>query len=164
MTPPRLVQPFESIQVCDLTTLIGPDQQVDQNEYGPSVEVELQGELASGEILLVGLYTDEAGSGAVLSPAGLLLIFDSDPGLSAGDTALVQAADHTTVIAHIAVSAFDWKTDSTGGRAFIFDKPVPFQALDSLYVAWFHEDATSFNDAAGDDERLRMKFWYRRDS
>ena len=42
--------------------------------------------------------------------------------------------------------------------------PVAFHNLQTIYVVWYHEDATSMNDAGGDDEVMVMKFWYRRDT
>jgi hypothetical protein len=41
---------------------------------------------------------------------------------------------------------------------------VAFHNLQTLYLVWFHEDATSFNDAAGDDEQMILRLWYRRDT
>lgn len=150
-----------------LTELIGADEQIDQNDFGGSVEVDLAG-LAivggcSGEILSVMLFATEAGTGAILEPAGTLFIFDADPSISAGATSM-SAAARVTVLGQVVVGANDWKADANGASVFVYNQPVPFHELDSLFLAWFHEDATSFNDGAGDDEKLEVKFWYRRDS
>lgn len=156
------VQPLDALLEGGLTELIGTDEQVDQNEYGASVSVALAGTY-SGEILNVTFYTTEDGSGAILTPSGTLYIFDADPTIAAGD-AVMTAADRITVIAQISVGAADWKSDANGASVTVFDKPASFHSLGTLYFAWFHEDATSFNDAGGDDEVLRTNFWYRRDS
>ena len=65
---------------------------------------------------------------------------------------------------YVDVDAGDWVTDVNGGAAYIADQPLAFHALATLYFVWFHEDATSLNDGAGDDEQLQFNFWYRRDS
>ncbi len=93
--------------------------------------------------------------------AGELFILDADPDVSAGDTALA-AAEWVTVLGRVKVAATDWTTDANGGAAFIYDQPVYFHALSTLYFVWFHTDATDLNDAAGDDEQLRVNFWYQR--
>lgn len=143
-----------------VTELVGINEQVDQDEYGASVGVAL-GNTYSGEILSVTLYSTEDGSGTVQTPAGKLLILDADPATSAGDTALA-AAEWPTVIGIIAVAAADWLVDANGAACFIANQPVPFHALATLYFVWFHEDATSLNDVAGDDEQLEFNFWYSR--
>jgi hypothetical protein len=117
----------------------------------------------SGEILQVTLYATETGTGAVLTPAGTLFLFDADPSISSGDTAMTLAA-RQTVIAQIPVSSGDWKSDANGASAAILDSPVAFHQVTALYFAWLHEEATSFNSAAGDDESLDFNFWFRRDS
>jgi len=157
-----LAQPFDPVHEAGLTELIGADEQVDQNDYSGSVAVSL-GLHVSGEILQVTLYATETGTGAVLYPAGTLFLFDADPSISSGDTAMTLAA-RQTVIAQIPVTTGDWKTDANGASAAILDSPVAFHQVTSLYFAWLHEDATSFNDGAGDDESLDFNFWYRRDS
>lgn len=160
--PPRLIQPFEEIQKGGLTELIGTDEQVDQNDYGGSVGVALA-ERASGEILSFTFYSRMTGSGSVQTPAGTLLILDADPAVSAGDTS-IAAAERQTVIGQVVVAAADWQADANGASACITGTPIPFHALETLYFVWFHEDATSYNDAGGDDEILEFNFWYRRDS
>lgn len=156
------VQPFSALLEGGLTELIGTNEQVDQNEYGGSVAVALAGTY-SGEILNVTLYTTESGSGAVLTPAGTLFVFDADPTITNGDAAMT-AAERVTVIGQISVSAADWKSDANGASVTVFDKPLSFHALGTLHFVWFHEDATSFNDAGGDDEVLQFNFHFRRDS
>jgi hypothetical protein len=160
--PPRLTQPFESIQELGVTELIGADEQVDQNDYAASVEVAL-GSLVSGEFLQFTFYSRETGTGSVQTPAGSLFILDADPSIAAGDTAMT-AAERLTVIAEIPVASADWQSDANGASVTITNTPVAFHAVDSLFFAWFHEDATSFNDGAGDDEILEFNAWYRRDS
>ena len=160
--PPRLTQPFEPIQEAGVTELVGKDEEVNTNDYGGSVAVTLP-ERCSGEILHFTFSSKETGSGAVPTPAGTLFILDADPAIAAGDTAMT-AAERATVIAQVIVEAGDWKSDANGASASIFDNPVAFHSLSTLYLAWLHEDSTDINDAAGDDEILSVNFWYRRDS
>jgi hypothetical protein len=157
-----LIQPFAAMLQGTLTELIGINEQVDTDEYGASVGVGLGGTY-SGEILSITLYTTEDGTGQILTPAGLLMILDADPATTAGDSDLT-AAERVTVIGQVVVEAANWRADANGASVFVFNQPVPFHALATLYFVWFHEDATSFNDAGGDDEQLQMDFWFRRDS
>ena len=164
-----LQKPFSAILEAGVTALVGKDQQVDQNDYGASVAVALgtsdvTDEPVSGEILSFAFYSTEEGSGAVQTPEGYLVLMDANPAVSAGDTA-ITAAEHRTILGIVTVESDDWTiSDANGATAFIHDTPVPFHDLASLYAVWFHADATSYNDAAGDDERLDFNFWYRRDS
>lgn len=164
---PHLTQPFAAIQETGVTELIGADEQVDQNDYSASVGVSVApsgfNKPVSGELLHVTLYSLESGSGAVQTPNGVLFVLDADPATSAGDTALT-ATERLTIIAQIEVETTDWKSDANGASATIFTKPAAFHALETLYFVWLQEHATSFNDAAGDDEVLEFNAWFRRDS
>jgi hypothetical protein len=160
-----LTAPYWHITETALTELVGADEQVDQNDYGGSVAVTLgDGALpVSGELLSFSFLSTETGSGAVQTPAGILLILDADPATAAGDTG-ITAAERITVIGQVKVLTSDWQADANGASAFICNQPVPFHNLQTLYFLWFHADATSLNDGAGDDEILQLKAWYRRDS
>lgn len=158
----QLTKPFHPIVEAGITELIGVDEQVDQNDYGGSVAVALPYSM-SGEILGVLFVSTEDGSGSVQTPAGTLLILDADPAVTAGDTTLT-AADWVNVIGMIEVGASDWKSDATGAACYKARTPVAFHELATLYLVWLHEDATSFNDAGGDDEQLECNLWIRRDS
>jgi hypothetical protein len=157
-------QRYEMLRTA-LTALIGADEQVDQNDFGASVAVTLGDGVrpVSGEFLSLMLYTWEEGTGAVQTPAGTLLILTSDPATTAGDTS-ITSGERLQVIGQIAVSASDWISDANGGSCCIVDQPVPIHDLTTVYLLWFHEDATSFNDGAGDDECLSCRLWYRRDT
>ena len=155
-------QPLSAILEGGLTELVGINEQVDQNEYSASVGVALGGTY-SGEILSFALYATEDGTGAVQDSDGWLLVLDADPATTAGDTALT-AAEWVTVLGRARVTPADWITDANGGVAYIYDTPIPFHALATLYFVWLHKDATSLNDGAGDDEQLEFNFWYRRES
>lgn len=144
-----------------LTELIGINEQVDQNEYCAEVEVTLAGTY-SGEILAISLYSSETGTGAVQTPAGVLYIFDATTGVAAGDTA-ITATDLEKAIGLVTVATTDWYGDSSGKMAHK-TVGIPFHALASLFFVFQRTDAASFNDAAGDDELLKVNFWYRRDS
>lgn len=142
-----------------LTELIGKDEEVNTDDYGGSVAVALGAQI-SGEIVQFGFYTTEDGTGAVLTPSGILFILDADPAIAVGDTAMT-AAERVTVLGQVWVGSGDWSSDANGGSAFVVDQPVSFHSLETLYFAWLHTDATDFNDAGGDDEVLRVNFWYR---
>lgn len=152
------------IRGSGLVELVGVNDQVDQNDFGASVAVTTVPLIqVSGEIVQWGLFSTVDGTGSVQTPAGTLFVFSANPAIAAGDTS-ITAAERLTVIGQIGVAASDWKADANGASAFIHDQPLVFPPLGTLYLAWFHEDATSFNDGAGDDEQLEGAFWYRRDS
>lgn len=147
------------------TEIVGADEQVDQNEYGASVAVALDTtdyDSISGEILSFGFLSTEDGTGAIQKPDGTLYIFDADPSISVGDVTMTNA-DWLTVMGVVRVSSSDWVTDTTGAMNYIIDTPIAFHSVITMYLAWFQEDTTSFNDNAADDEQLEMNFWYRRD-
>jgi len=160
-----LSNPLYHITETTLTELVGKDEQVDQNDYSGSVAITLGDGVrpVSGEFLSFVFYTMEAGSGAVMTPAGTLILLDADPAVASGDTAMT-AAEHHTVIGSVKVAATDWLSDANGAHACKLDKPIPFHNLQTIYAVWFHSDATSLNSAAGDDEYLSFNAWYRRDS
>ena len=160
-----LSNPLWHITETALTNLIGADEQVDQSDYGASVAITLGDGVRpnSGEFLSFAFFSTETGSGAVQTPAGILLLLDADPAVAAGDTS-ITAAERITVLGHVKVGSSDWQSDASGGSAYIYNQPVTFHNLHTIYAVWSHQDATSFNDAGGDDEILQVKAWYRRDS
>lgn len=153
------VLPFGGIQELGLTELVGINEEVNTSDYGGSVGVALGEGAESGELLSFAFYATEDGSGAVQDSAGELLILDADPAVSVGDTALA-AAEWPTVLGRVKVAATDWTTDGGGGVAYIYNQPIPFHSLVTLYFVWFHTDATDLNDAAGDDEQLEFNAWW----
>jgi hypothetical protein len=155
-------KPMAAILEGGLTELVGVDEQIDQNDYSGSVGVALGGSY-SGEILAVALYATEDGTGAVQDSAGVLYIFDADPIIASGDTAM-SAAARVAQVAKIVVAASDWDTDANGGSACFKDLHIPFHAVSTLYFAFKLTDATALNDGAGDEEQLEMNFWFRRES
>jgi len=158
------IQPFTAIAEAGATELIDKDDaEVAQNEFGKSVAVSLGGTY-SGEILSWIVVQTELGSGAILSDlAGELWVFDADPGISAGD-ADITAAEAQTLIGVIAVSNSNLIAEGVAGVVFIPDKPMPFHALATLYIAFRSSGSTAINSSAGDDEEVHLNFWYRRDS
>jgi hypothetical protein len=68
----------------------------------------------------------------------------------------MTAAQRKTGIAQIPVSSSDWKSDANGASVSIHDKPAAFHALSTPVFAFFHEDATSINSAASDNEYLEL--------
>lgn len=156
-----LVQPFSAVLEGGLTELIGINEQVDLNEFSASVGVTLAGTY-SGEILGITLIQTEDGAGAIIGLSGTLFIFDADPTIANG-AASVGAAAAVTCIGTVSFTATDWVTDTTAGVAYK-TVAIPFHAVGTLFFAYKHTGATSFNDVAGDDEQLEFNFWYRRDS
>jgi len=152
-----LIKPFDGIRELGLTELIGINEQVDQNDYSASVEVDVSpgSNPASGVIHQWMFYQTEDGSGAILSPAGTLFILDADPAVANGDTALA-AAEWVTVVGTVDVLAGDWITDANGSVAVIKDQPVYFHDVDSLFFTFKLTSSTSINSAAGDDEQLEF--------
>lgn len=162
------IRPFSPVKECGLTELVGINEQVDQGEIGASVGIavpdipENRASDPSGEILSVTLYLTEDGTGTLFAADGTLIILDADPASSAGDASL-SAAEAVTVLALVPVVDADWLANATG---YIANKivAIPFHTGTTLYFVWFHQDATSLNDVAGDDFQLEMNCWYRRDS
>lgn len=138
-----------------LTELVGINEQVDQNDYGAHVAIDIHG---SGEIL--GAMFLSSG-GDILQVAGQLMIFNAAVTIAAGDTS-ITVAERSELCGMIEVSASDWQADANGASQYIYKQPVAFNTND-LYLAFFLESATSINSAAGDDEQLEVNLFYRLD-
>ena len=155
-----LFQPFMPLRETGIFELVGINEKVDQNDYSGSVlAITFSPAPVSGELLAFALYATEDGTGAVQDSAGELMIFDADPVIASGDTAITAAA-RITQLGRVLISAADWTTDANGGIAYICEKPIPFHNLTSLYFAWKQTDATGLNDATGDDEQLECNVWF----
>lgn len=146
--------PVTRVHELDTIELIGADEAVIQNRWGGSVAVELPAEDISGEILGLSLITRAGATGTILTPAGKLAVFKSDPSISAVATGLTTG-DHAEMIGLIDVVAGDWYSDTKGAMAF-FDNPIAFFTLKILYFAWFQESAAGFNSAGDDEETLEL--------
>jgi hypothetical protein len=145
-----------------ITELIGINEKVDQNDYSGSVTVAL-GQTSIGVIDALLLVMSETGDGEILDETGVIYIFDTDPAVSSGDTALAtEGADHLTTVARIDIASGDWEEDANGGTVYKNDLQIPFQAVSNLYIVYRHTGATSINSGAGDDEMLDFNLWYRR--
>jgi len=160
-----LVAPMFPPAETGVLELVGTDERVDQNEFGAAVSYDIPGPKAgSGILTAFTFFATEEGTGALQDSAGQLLIFDADPGHSAGDDGSgITAAEWKTLIAAIDVAAGDWTTED---NALFCNKrdfePIRFHEVNTLYFVWRHTDATSLNDAAGDDESLSVNVWYQR--
>ncbi len=142
--------------------LIGTDEVVDQNEFGAAVSYSVTGAKArSGIITAFTFISTEEGTGAILLPAGQLLIFDADPGHNAGDDGSGISADEwKTLIAAVDISSGEWTAEDNGAFLNRRDfEAIQFHEVKTLYFVWRHRSATSFNDAAGDDEGLFVNVW-----
>ncbi|MEJ2688281.1 MAG: hypothetical protein P8124_14095, partial [Gammaproteobacteria bacterium] len=138
-----------------VTELVGINEQVDQNDYGAHVAVNLHG---SGEIL--GAHFVSSG-GDVLQVAGDLLIFNAAVTVAAGDTS-ITLAERRELCGIISISASDWQADANGASQYIYSQPVAYNTND-LYLVFFLTSATSINSAAEDDEILEVNLFYRLD-
>lgn len=156
----KQIRSVQEVFETDVLELVSKDEQIDQHDYGKSIEVVSVPSAISGEVLSVTLYASKS-SGAIQDSAGHVLVFDEDPVISAGDTALT-IAQRRKLLADIAVSAGDWLTDTSSGHASILlESPVYFGSTDTLklWAAWYHTDAVSLNDAPTDDEVLEIRGW-----
>ena len=149
------------------TEIIGiNDAEVAASEYSNTVDFTMDpranGNGVSGEILSIGMVS--IGS-TVQQPAFDLYIFDEDPNTSAGDSVLAaEAAEHNTLVAVVPFSSADWFSDTVGGFCYR-QIAVPFQVVTKLYVVMRPAaGSTAINSSTGDDEFLKVTFWYRRDS
>ena len=152
------------------TEIIGiNDAEVAASEYSNTVDFTMDpranGNGVSGEILSIGMVSGESGSGDPQKPAFDLYIFDEDPNTSAGDSVLAaEAAEHNTLVAVVPFSSADWFSDTVGGFCYR-QIAVPFQVVTKLYVVMRPAaGSTAINSSTGDDEFLKVTFWYRRDS
>ena len=154
---PSEIKPFDGIRELGLTELIGINEQVDQNDYSASVDIDVSPgpQPASGVIHQIVFYQTEDSGGAILSPAGTLFVLDADPAVANGDTA-ITAAEWVTVIGRVKVAATDWSTDANGSFAQPSHDPIYFHDLSTLYFTFKLTSSTSINSAAGDDEQLEM--------
>lgn len=156
------VKAIFAMQFPSEVTLIGDDDQVDQNDYGPSVAIDLSAP-HSGEILSILLISDETGTGALLEQDGELLFFDADPSITNGATTLTTAAT-AAIIGRVSVAAADWlATSASESIAFYNLQPIVFPEIKTLYAVFKNTGATSYNSAAGDQESLRLKIGLRFD-
>ena len=143
------------IHHSDTLELVGNAEVIAQNDWTEDVSLTLAIEDVSGQILGINLTTRrEATGGAILAPSGTLMVFDADPGLSTGDTALVTGV-HRTVLGTVAIATGDWFADVGGAVVY---KPVliPFYTLKTLYFAFFWTLAGTINSAVGDDEIIEL--------
>lgn len=155
------IKPFMPIREFGVTELIGKDEKVDQNDYSASVSVDVSIKTppTSGVIHTWAFFQSEDDGGAILSPAGELYIFDADPAVASGATA-ITSAEWITLIGVVDVAAADWVTDANGSCAYIADQPVYFHNVNTLYFSFKLTSSTAINSAAGDDEILEMNAWY----
>jgi hypothetical protein len=146
-----------------LITLVGADQQIDQNDYSDSVEIDLTPagrRPVSGEIGNVILVSRKTGSGSVMVPDCTIFFFDEDPDIDAGDTAATAAAMQKA-IGYVEFENTHWKGDVSGKIAFKEPaQAIMFSNVSSLWAVLLNEDATAINSAAGDDEILELRLHY----
>jgi len=159
----KLAQPVKWIKNA---TLIGTDDQVDQNKWSKSqtITVDAGGDQRSGEIIAVQVSTKHT-SGALLRNALDLVIFQEDPSFS------VSNVDHYENSAdegddeggHIHFPDGNWLAASDGtdeiATGFLATAhPFVTDSTGLFYVATINRGATAYNSAGGDDEILRASF------
>ena len=138
-----------------VTELVGADEQVDQNDYGAHVTLNLKG---SGEILSACFLSV---GGDILQVSGKLMIFNASVSVAAGDTS-ITTTERAELIGMIEVSSSGWQADANGASQSILVQPIPYDTND-LYLVWFHESATSINSDGQDEEVLSVNLLYRLD-
>lgn len=158
VTPAYAFRPIQA----KTAELIGINEAVAQNQHGASETIALRDANASGEILSVMLEMVNAGTGGVIAEDGKLILFNADPAVAVADADLA-AGEGVTIIGTVDVAAADWQSETAMAYAFKAVS-IPFEALANLYVAYLHKGATTFNDAAGDDEKLTAVIRYREDT
>jgi len=158
----QITVPRKHLLASGIKNLIGADDQVDQNDYSNSVAIKVSdGDSHSVEVLDILLVFSETGSGAIISEDGVLMFFDANPEVSAGDTALAAAgAEHKTLIGQVAIAAADWVADASGG-AVTKEVAIARHNGDFIYAVYKHTGATTINSDAGDDEMLDLNVWWR---
>jgi len=145
-----------AVQELGITELIGINEQVDAAEYSASVTTTLTG---TGAITKVCLVATEDGSGAIQTPNGTLIIFDADPAIVAGDTA-ITAGERTTILAQLTFSSTDYQEDANGASNCQATEEIYHTS--TLFATWFlAAGEPSFNDVAGDDEQFEMNVLYK---
>jgi hypothetical protein len=144
----------KEIKVTELIELVGADELLAQNQYSDEVAAAISG---SGEIVQAIFYST---GGDELQVEGRLLIFDTAPTIDLGDTTLT-VAEHKTLCGRIPVATANYGADAGGAIAVKDDIHVVFHQVTNLYLAFFLTSATSINSAAGDNEVLQVRLWYR---
>ncbi len=160
------VIPFSPILETGLTELIGEDSTEVTAAGGLSNTADLTITGAgSGEILSFMLASHENGDGAVNTPAGVIMFFDADPNVAAGDVNLAAiGAEHATIIGMIQFQASEWDSDANGA-VVVKTVAIPFHALSTIYAVFRNTDASvTWNNGAANNEVLDINVWYRRDS
>ena len=148
-----------AVQELGITELIGINEQVDPAEYGASVTTTLEG---TGVITKVCLIATEEGSGGILKPNGTLILFDTDPTIAFGD-ASITAGERVTILAQLTFSDTDYQEDANGASNCQATEETYHTS--TVFASWFlAAGEPSFNDVAGDDEKLELNVLYSRDS
>jgi len=155
--------------------LVGTDEQVDQDEWGASVQVPFAPESQSICIpaLILRQGFDGSATGASLSIGGFVVFFFGDPSIAVGTgVGALTRAQLNKIVGwfDIAAQGADWQNWRAAGAAddadiaFLQSEDdriqVPRMAGEDLYAALLLTSATSINSAAGDDEDVYMKVIY----
>jgi len=153
------VSQTNAITEVSIIELIGINEVVTASQYSASVALTLAG---TGTIKKVCLIATEDGSGVVFTPAGDLMVFNTDPAI-ASDDATITNAERLTLSSIMTFAAADWQSDANGASNCQDVTEVFADA--TLFASWHSATGqTQWNSAAGDDEQLEFKVIYRRDT
>lgn len=151
-------------------TLIGPNDDVNTNEFGASQSVDIDTEegtsgTLTGEIVGARWVSRESGTGSIFKAAFDLVVFSADPSLSAGTTTLT-AAKLDSIVTIAAFTTGDYIGTLSAGAVGYKALAHPFITNGSgkVWIAPINRSSFNFNSAAADNEILKARLYFRRDN
>jgi len=160
---------FHAAKYFDLT-LIGVNDQIAQNEFGASQQIDVDGgesneATLTAEIVGITLVSRESGSGVIIKAPIDFMMFNSDPSISAGDTSL-NTAQLDALVSVINITTGDYASTLTNAAVGTKSLAHPFitDGTGKLWISPINRSATTYNSAVGDDEILSARVYIRRDN
>jgi hypothetical protein len=148
---------FAPIRELGLTELVGINEQIDQNDFTKSVALPVGG---SGYITNIVAYGAESGDGAIPAvDSFMILVFDVDPDISAGNTTLSADTWRTCLGSWYFEGA---TSDTTGSASFNSAgsiMPIPYHDCNTLYFVGQWLNATAINDDPANNEQVHINVW-----
>lgn len=143
--------------------LIGTDEQVDEDKWGISKEINLGVPNKRGVIISFTLIATKGAAGAILRHALEIVCFGSDPVITENKDNL-SAANAQVSQGAIEVQAGNWVAASSGtdGAGVAHVTPLAPLVTDSqgrIWMSVINRDAVSYNDGGTDDEQLEISFY-----
>lgn len=152
--------PASNLTELGVTELIGINEQVSASQYSASVSITLAGPGDIVKVCLMATEDDAGGGGAVFTPAGDLILFDTDPAI-ATDDATITNAERLTIVSVMTFATANWQSDANG--AVNCQKTNEVFHGSTLFATWHSATGeTQWNSAAGDDEQLEFNLWFKR--